>query len=95
MQLALVIQPKFATVITAPAKLKLCSCTFETHRGIFSRCVYIAQELKSLPKPPAECLEVTKAVLIMRGETKNTEWKAAQKMMSDPAKFLDQVGPKP
>lgn len=49
------------------------------------------QELKSLPKPPAECLEVTKAVLIMRGAGKNTEWKAAQKMMSDPGKFLEQV----
>ena len=49
------------------------------------------QELKSLQKPPSECLEVTKAVLIMRGEGKNTEWKAAQKMMSDPGKFLDQV----
>ncbi|XP_026191394.1 dynein beta chain, ciliary [Cyclospora cayetanensis] len=49
------------------------------------------QELKSLQKPPAECLEVTKAVLIMRGEGKSTEWKAAQKMMSDPGRFLDQV----
>ncbi|PFH34573.1 dynein heavy chain family protein [Besnoitia besnoiti] len=49
------------------------------------------QELKALGKPPAECMEVTKAVLIMRGELKNTDWKASQKMMNDPGKFLDQV----
>ncbi|CBZ52391.1 hypothetical protein NCLIV_021800 [Neospora caninum Liverpool] len=49
------------------------------------------QELKALGKPPAECMEVTKAVLIMRGEMKNTDWKASQKMMNDPGKFLDQV----
>eukprot|EP00744_Colponema_vietnamica_P000937 GILI01001621.1.p1 GENE.GILI01001621.1~~GILI01001621.1.p1 ORF type:complete len:2798 (-),score=990.63 GILI01001621.1:124-7776(-) len=49
------------------------------------------QELKSLPKPPAECLDVTKAVLLLRGERKNHDWKAAQKMMNNPQKFIDEV----
>ncbi|CEL96675.1 unnamed protein product [Vitrella brassicaformis CCMP3155] len=49
------------------------------------------QELKALGKPPVECIDVTKAVLLMRGEKKNLDWKAAQKMMNNPGQFLDQV----
>ena len=50
------------------------------------------QELKSLGKPPAECTEVTKAVLILlKNEKKNLDWKSAQKMMNNPGQFLDEV----
>uniref|UniRef100_A0A0G4GMS7 Dynein-1, subspecies f n=1 Tax=Chromera velia CCMP2878 TaxID=1169474 RepID=A0A0G4GMS7_9ALVE len=49
------------------------------------------QELKSLGKPPPDCVEVTKAVMMMRGEKKNLDWKAAQKMMNNPGQFLEQV----
>lgn len=33
------------------------------------------QTLKSLSNPPALCAEVGKAVLIMRGEKKNYDWR--------------------
>jgi len=49
------------------------------------------QELKSLPKPPVECLDVTKACLILRGDLKNHDWKNAQKMMANPQKFIDDI----
>lgn len=35
------------------------------------------QELKSLANPPPACLDVTKAVLLLRGEKKNFGWPAA------------------
>lgn len=49
------------------------------------------QELKSLPKPPAECVEVTTTVLMLRGETKNYSWQAATKMMNNPVKFIAEI----
>ena len=50
------------------------------------------QELKSLGKPPVECTEVTKAVLILlKNEKKNLDWKSAQRMMNNPGQFLDEV----
>ncbi len=49
------------------------------------------QELKSLTTPPPACLDVTKAVLLLRGEKKNFAWGAAQKMMGNPPKFIDEV----
>jgi dynein heavy chain, axonemal len=49
------------------------------------------QELKSLQNPPPDCLLVTKAVLILRGERKNHAWNNAQKMMGNPKAFLDQI----
>jgi len=49
------------------------------------------QELKSLANPPSDCLLVTKAVLILRGERKNHAWGNAQKMMGNPKAFLDQI----
>lgn len=50
------------------------------------------QELKSLGKPPPECAEVTKAVLILlKNEKRSLDWKAAQKMMNNPGQFLDEV----
>jgi len=41
-------------------------------------------ELKALPKPPAEVELVTKAILIMRGERRNFDWRTAVKMLNNP-----------
>ena len=49
------------------------------------------QELKSLPKPPIECVSVTSTVLMLRGEKKNFTWQNAQKMMNNPMKFIDDI----
>jgi dynein heavy chain len=50
------------------------------------------QELKALGSPPAQCVEVAKAVLIlMKGEKKNFAWPNSQKMMGNPKKFLEDV----
>jgi len=49
------------------------------------------QELKSLGSPPAQVLDVAKAVLILRGEKKQTGWGNAQKMMNNPQKFIDDI----
>ena len=49
------------------------------------------QELKSLPKPPQECVSVTHTVLLLRGEKKNFTWQAAQKMMNNPSKFIEEI----
>jgi dynein heavy chain len=47
------------------------------------------QELKALANPPAACVDVTKAVLILlKGEKKNHAWGNGQKMMNDPKKFI-------
>jgi dynein heavy chain len=53
--------------------------------------IKMIQELKSLTTPPNDCLLVTKAVLILRGERKNHAWGTAQKMMGNPKNFLDQI----
>jgi len=42
------------------------------------------QELNSLANPPPDCVVVTKAVLILKGEKKNHGWPNAQKMMGNP-----------
>jgi dynein heavy chain len=49
------------------------------------------QELKSLANPPPDCVIVTKAVLILRGEFKNHAWGNAQKMMGNPKSFLESI----
>jgi len=50
------------------------------------------QELKSLGKPPADCVEVCAAcAFLLKGEKKKIDWKAAQKMMGNPAQFLDEI----
>jgi len=50
------------------------------------------QELKALGSPPAQCVEVAKAVLILlKGEKKNFAWPNSQKMMGNPKKFLEDV----
>lgn len=49
------------------------------------------QELKSLGSPPVQVLDVAKAVLLLKGEKKNFAWNNAQKMMNNPAKFIDEV----
>jgi len=49
------------------------------------------QELKSLANPPPDCVVVTKAVLILKGEKKNHGWPQAQKMMNNPKSFLESV----
>lgn len=48
-------------------------------------------ELKGFSKPPSGVEDVTKAVLIMRGEKRNFAWQAAQKMMGQPAQFIEQL----
>jgi len=50
------------------------------------------QELKALGSPPAQCVEVAKAVLILKqGEKKNYGWPNAQKMMNNPKKFIEDI----
>lgn len=49
------------------------------------------QELKALANPPPDCVTVTKAVLILKGEKKNHAWGNAQKMMNNPKQFLEYV----
>merc|ERR1719506_1006514 len=54
--------------------------------------VQAIQELKALPKPPAECIEVCAAVgFLLKGEKKKMDWKAGQKMMGNPGAFLDEI----
>jgi dynein heavy chain len=49
------------------------------------------QELKSLQNPPPDCLLVTKAILILKGDRKNHGWPNAQKMMQNPKTFLESL----
>jgi len=49
------------------------------------------QELKSLNNPPAACVEVLKAVMLLLKEKKNIDWKACQNKMKDPQKFIDLI----
>jgi len=45
-----------------------------------------------LGSPPEACVDVAKAVLILKqGEKKNHGWPNAQKMMGNPKKFIDDV----
>lgn len=53
--------------------------------------VKAVQELKSLQNPPADCLLVTKAILILKGDRKNHAWPNAQKMMNNPKAFLESL----
>lgn len=53
--------------------------------------VKAVQELKSLQNPPADCLLVTKAILILKGDRKNHTWPNAQKMMNNPKAFLESL----
>jgi dynein heavy chain len=48
-------------------------------------------ELKGFAKPPGGVEDVTKAVLIMRGEKRNFSWQTAQKMMGQPAQFIESL----
>merc|ERR1719171_2730884 len=50
------------------------------------------QELKSLGKPPVECIDVCAATaFLLKNEKKKLDWKGAQKMMNNPAAFIDEV----
>lgn len=50
------------------------------------------QELKSLGKPPPECIDVCAAcAFLLKGEKKKIDWKAAQKMMNNPGQFLEEI----
>merc|ERR1711998_105764 len=50
------------------------------------------QELKSLGKPPVECIDVCAATaFLLKAEKKKLDWKGAQKMMNNPAGFLDEI----
>jgi hypothetical protein len=46
-------------------------------------------ELKSLCRPPAECVEVCAAVGLLLSGEKNRHWKDSQKMMSNPRAFVE------
>jgi len=49
-------------------------------------------ELKSLGKPPEECAVVCAAcAFLLKNEKKKLDWKGAQKMMSNPAQFIEDV----
>ncbi|CAK0818712.1 unnamed protein product [Prorocentrum cordatum] len=49
-------------------------------------------ELKQLPKPPPECVEVSAAcAFLLKNEKKKIAWPAAQKMMNNPNAFLEDV----
>jgi len=48
--------------------------------------------MKSMATPPPACLDVTKAVLILKnGEKRNFAWNNATKMMNVPKKFLEEI----
>merc|ERR1719171_2724429 len=50
------------------------------------------QELKSLGKPPVECIDVCAATaFLLKNEKKKLDWKGAQKMMNNPGAFLDEI----
>merc|ERR1719217_583716 len=50
------------------------------------------QELKSLGKPPVECIDVCAATaFLLKNEKKKLDWKGAQKMMNNPGVFLDEI----
>lgn len=49
------------------------------------------QELKALANPPADCVVVTKTVLILFGDMKNHAWPNAQKMMNNPKGFIEKI----
>jgi dynein heavy chain, axonemal len=49
------------------------------------------QKLKSLQNPPADCLPVTKAILIFKSDRKSHVWPNAQKMMNNPKAFLESL----
>jgi dynein heavy chain len=49
-------------------------------------------ELKGFGKPPPECVTVCAAcAFLLKNEKKAIDWKAAQKMMNNPAAFIDEV----
>lgn len=49
-------------------------------------------ELKGFGKPPTGCAEVAAAAsFLLRNDKKRIDWKAAQKMMSNPGQFIDDV----
>jgi hypothetical protein len=48
-------------------------------------------ELKGFGKPPCECVDVCSAcAFLLRNEKKKQDWKYAQKMMTNPAAFLNE-----
>merc|ERR1719409_2182956 len=50
------------------------------------------QELKTLGKPPVECVDVSAAVaFLLKQEKKKIDWKYAQKMMGNPGQFLEEI----
>lgn len=50
------------------------------------------QELKALGSPPVQCVDVAKAVLILKqGEKRNHAWNNSQKMMNNPKKFIEDI----
>jgi hypothetical protein len=50
------------------------------------------QELKSLGKPPVECMDVCAAcAFLLKGQRKKLDWKGAQKMMNNPGQFLEEI----
>ena len=50
------------------------------------------QELKALPKPPAECIDVVAACgFLLKQEKRKLDWKGCVKLMANPAQFLEEV----
>eukprot|EP00927_Polykrikos_kofoidii_P041032 TRINITY_DN34968_c0_g2_i1.p1 TRINITY_DN34968_c0_g2~~TRINITY_DN34968_c0_g2_i1.p1 ORF type:complete len:3218 (+),score=730.51 TRINITY_DN34968_c0_g2_i1:1253-9655(+) len=49
-------------------------------------------ELKGFGKPPPECIDVcASCAYLLKNEKKKLDWKGAQKMMINPAAFIDEV----
>jgi len=48
-------------------------------------------EMKALTTPPPAVVETMKAVLIMRGEKRNYAWGNGQKILNNPARFMEEL----
>jgi len=95
-------QEKETIALTDAAKAEKAGCDEELAEAVPAmerateavNCLEVKaiQELKALGSPPAQCVEVAKAVLILKaGEKKNYGWPNAQKMMNNPKKFIEDI----
>lgn len=99
---AAAIQEEETIALTNQAKAEKAACDGELAEAIPAmerateavNCLEVKaiQELKALANPPAQCVEVAKAVLILKqGEKKNHGWPNGQKMMGNPKKFIEEI----
>ena len=94
-------QEKETIALTEAAQKEKAACDIELAEAIPAmerateavNCLEVKsiQELKALANPPAACIDVAKAVMILRGEKKNHGWPNAQKMMNNPKQFITDI----